>query len=205
MEYFCRVGRHGQVGRFASTSSVSLKRNSRVVVRTGRGIEAATILSTASERSNGSSAESIENGSIDNHTSKYDGKILRTMTAEDSLLSDQLERTAVETFATCQTFLVESGSNECLLEVEPLLDGKTLYFHFIGTPDDELNSYLKQLTEVYRAKVSETRFAQLLEHGCGPGCGTEEKGSCGESGTCTVCVIANACKKSTTSSEISSH
>ncbi len=124
-----------------------------------------------------------------------DGKILRSLTAEDRLLQQKLSQAAQTAFESCQQLLRESNSRECLLEVEPLMDGKTIYFHFVGTPDESLTEQLQSLAEVFRETVQESRFATLLEEGCGPGCGTEEKGSCGDSGACTVCVFAKACKK----------
>jgi len=77
------------------------------------------------------------------------------------------------------------------------MDGKTLYFHFVGVPGEYLTNHLQCLAEIFQREVQTSQFAKLLEHGCGPGCGTEEKGGCGDGGACTVCIVAKAC--STTS------
>jgi hypothetical protein len=160
-----------------------------VVLRTARGIELGEVLGRPS---NASSTASIgANGIVD----ATDGKILRGITAEDKLLQKQLEEAAQAAFEDCQRYLTEIDSQDCLLEVEPLMDGKTLYFHFIGTPDESVTSHLQSLAEIFRDTIQASRFAKLLEEGCGPGCGTEEKGGCGTSGTCTVCVMAKSCNK----------
>ncbi len=187
--YFCRIGKHSQIGKFRNLKSVDRPRGQEVVVRTARGIEIAEVLSQATSKS----TYSLENSN--SIVDAADGKILRSLTPEDRLLQQQLAKAATTAFESCQQLLQEIESQDCLLEVEPLLDGKTLYFHFIGTPDEGLTNQLQLLAEVFRETVQESRFAKLLEEGCGPGCGTEEKGSCGESGACTVCVVAKACKK----------
>jgi hypothetical protein len=160
-----------------------------VVLRTARGIELGEVLGRQSDvtGTNAIGANSVIDGT--------DGKILRSFTAEDNLLQKQLEEAAQAAFEDCDRFLREIDSQDCLLEVEPLMDGKTLYFHFIGTPDESVTTHLQSLAEIFRETIQASRFAKLLEEGCGPGCGTEEKGGCGSSGTCTVCVMAQSCKK----------
>jgi hypothetical protein len=122
-----------------------------------------------------------------------DGKILRKQTPEDQLLLKQLLSSASSAADECQKFLDLNQSGDCLLDVEPMMDGKTLYFHFVGTPEESVAQYLQELAEIFQRDVQASQFAKLLEHGCGPGCGTEEKGGCGDGGSCTVCVIAKAC------------
>ncbi len=186
--YLCRVGRHSQIGKFRNPESVARLRGQDVVLRTARGIEIGQILNQVSIAANDSDIDSKV--AVD----ATDGKILRSVTPEERLLQQQLLKAANTAFESCQQLLREIGNRDCLLEVEPLLDGRTLYFHFIGTPDDSLTTHLHSLVEIFRETVQESQFAKLLEEGCGPGCGTKEKASCGDSGTCTVCVIAKACK-----------
>ena len=171
-------------------------RGQEVVVRTARGIEIAEVMSPASPPKPALNETSFTtDSSTVSTTDSTDGKILRRLTAEDRLLQQQLTHAAKLAFESCQQHLIKTGSRDCLLDVEPLMDGKTLYFHFIGTPDESLTEHLQSLAEIFRATVQASQFAKLLDEGCGPGCGTEEKGSCGDSGTCSVCVIAKACKK----------
>ncbi len=187
--YLCRVGRHSHIGKFRNIRSGNRPRGQVVVLRTTRGIEMGEVLSRTSNASD--SAQFDPNEVID----ATDGKILRSVTVEDHLLQKQLEEAANTAFDDCQRYLQKIDSRDCLLEVEPLMDGKTLYFHFIGTPDESVTNHLQSLAEIFRDTIQTSRFAKLLEEGCGPGCGTEEKGGCGTSGSCTVCVIAKSCKK----------
>lgn len=186
--YLCRVGRHSHIGKFRDIRSGDRPRGQVVVLRTARGIEMGEVLNRTSK----AIVSSVEvTGAVD----VADGKILRSITAEDKLLQKQLDEAANTAFEDCQRYLREIQSRECLLEVEPLMDGRTLYFHFLGNPDEMVTNHLQTLAEIFRETIQTSRFAKLLEEGCGPGCGTEEKGSCGASGTCTVCVIAKSCKK----------
>ncbi len=179
-DYLCRVGTHGHVGRFrASNASEPFDRNDWVVCRSARGLEAAEVLSQVPRVV----------------VQEVDGQVLRRMTPEDTLLWTQLRDLSRQAYEECQRWLEKEGRSDVLLEVEPLLDGKTLYFHFLGQPTDDTNSMVERLANHYQEQVAESRFAKLLEHGCGPGCGTDEKKGCGSGGGCAVCTVASACKK----------
>ena len=188
----CRLGIHGQVGRLRIESGVriaSLPRGCKVLCRTARGLEWGEVLALAefahADAKPESQAESIG-----------DGVLLRRLTTEDELLRQQLTLLGNEVFEDCQRWLSENGKTDVLLDVEPLMDGVSLYFHFLGSPSQELSPHLQSLAGLYQEKVQASRFANLLEHGCGPGCGTSEGGHCGPSGSaCSVCVVAHACKK----------
>lgn len=189
-ELLCRIGVHGQVGRFRCQPDLRqshCQRGSLVLCRTNRGIESAEVLTEIASRAEVDS---------DLATSEWDGVVLRGLSTEDQLLNAQLRDLANEAFTECQQWLQTQGRTEVLLEVEPLMDGQTLYFHFLGEPASELLDPLQTLGEIYQTKVQESRFANLLEHGCGPGCGTEERSNCGPAGSpCSICVVAHACKK----------
>lgn len=176
--YLARVGYFGQVGRFRLTDDFDFSRGARAVCRTSRGIEVAQILAPTSH----------------NHLS--DGTILRKMTPEDHFLWAHLQKLASEAHASCQKWLKQNGVSEILIDVEPLLDGRTLYFHFLSEVPPSIQTTLDGLVATYERQVRESKFAQLLEHGCGPGCGTEEaENGCSTKRGCAVCQIASHCKK----------
>ncbi len=180
--YLVRVGVLGQVGRFRPAESTEFHRGSRVVCRTQRGIEVGQVLSPSQ----------IPNSAKD----LADGRILRRMTSEDELLWGHLERLASQSHEACQQWLKNENIPALLIDVEPLLDGKTLYFHFLSDVSPEVQLHLDSLVDIYEREVRQSKFAQLLEHGCGPGCGTEEaKNGCGSRGGCAVCQVASKCKK----------
>ena len=184
-----RVGLLGQVGRFSLGDVGGLRRGERVVCRRLRGIEVAIALGGAQDsisRSSGESKEIVER----------DGHVLRRTTPEDELLWGHLRQLGEEAFQSCVAWLDEQSVTTTLLEVEPLLDGRTLYFHFLSDVGDQVQQQLDALVTIYESRVRESKFANLLEHGCGPGCGTAQaKNGCGSRGGCAVCKVAAACTK----------
>ncbi len=180
--YLVRVGKLGQIGRFRTLQESVFRRGARVVCRTQRGIEIGQILGPTQ----------LKQSTID----LADGSLLRGMTVEDEILWGHLQEQANQAQNTCQQWLNEHNVAGLLIDVEPLLDGKTLYFHFLSDVSPEIQKHLDQLAAIYERSVRESKFAQLLEHGCGPGCGTEEaKNGCGSKGGCAVCQVASKCKK----------
>ncbi len=176
-----RVGLLGQVGCFATAEVGNLRRGARVICRTQRGLEVGVAL-----------------GSVDSHAASSDasdGRVVRLMTAEDELLWGHLRQLSEEALGACVNWLAEQGISATLLEVEPLLDGRTLYFHFLSTVDEAVQQQLDKLVELYEQQVRQSKFAQLLEHGCGPGCGTSAaKNGCSSRGGCAVCKVASVCQ-----------
>jgi hypothetical protein len=178
-QHFVRIGVLGSVGRFAATSAERLRRGSRVVCRTRRGLEVGDILSAAE---------------IDFAvpTIEPDGEILRRVTVEDDLLIARLEKNRCEAFEACTTRLAQRGNPAILLDVEHLFDGRCLYFYFLGDTNAELDVLTAELAEVYEAKAQLQKFADTLTAGCGPHCGTEDAEGCG-SGGCSTCSALSAC------------
>ena len=139
--YLVRIGSLSQVGRFAVAEALQLSRHQRVVCRTARGIEVGQVLGVASLRGPESSptessptGASLPRGQTEaNQTeaNQTDGRILRRLTAEDELLWGHLQQLGKETFEQCSQWLEANHVPATLLDVEPLLDGQTLYFHFL--------------------------------------------------------------------------
>lgn len=180
--YLLRIGIHGHIGRFRSSDASVYRRSDRVITRTVRGVEVGQVLGLA-------------------HPTQHpvdlaDGRILRKMSTQDEILWGHLSELAAKARDDCQRWLDEQRVDGLLIDVEPLLDGKTLYFHFLSEVAPEIQTYLDDLVAVYERSVRSSQFAQLLEHGCGPGCGTEQaKNGCGSRGGCAVCRVAGQCKK----------
>lgn len=176
--YLVRVGSGGEaVAVHAGTKD--LARGERVVCRTSRGLEIGTVLCE-------SSIEKLSDA----------GRFLRPADANDELLWSKLQELSCEAAGVCERYLREQGLDDVLLDVEPMLDGRTLYFHFLGEPSQAASDRLAELAEVYRQSVVASPFAQRVEAGCGPGCGTESKSGCGTSGGgCAVCTVASKCRK----------
>jgi cell fate regulator YaaT (PSP1 superfamily) len=171
-----RFGSQAECERIG-TSLASLRRGDRVICRTQRGLELGEVL--CESRSS--------DGELAGHWVRHAG-------AEDELLWSKLRELSHQAADACQSFLRSHGLHDLLLEVEPLLDGRTLYFLFLGEPSPAVANYLEQLADVYQTSIANSSFAQLVDRGCGPGCGTATTSGCGSQGGCAVCVVAKRCK-----------
>lgn len=176
--YFVRFGFGGHIGRFAAVDATVYPRGSRVICRTERGLETGEVL-----------------GSDDRMAESHDGQLLRPLTIEDELLLERLNRHRERAFEACQELLAERDIPAVLLDVEHLFDGESLYFHFLGEVPPGLEPLTVELANLYEKKVEFRRFADSLQEGCGPGCGTEQAENGCHHGGCQSCVIATACRK----------
>jgi cell fate regulator YaaT (PSP1 superfamily) len=176
--HFVRVGVLGHVGRFASADQAIYARGRRVVCRTRRGVEIGEVLGSASD---------------DAADFEMDGRLLRAVTVEDQLLLARLERNRDEAYLECERLLRERELDVALIDVEHLFDGQSLYFYFLGDVSPEIEALTRELAEAYETKVQFRQFADAVERGCGPTCGTAEATGCGTG--CTSCAVASACQK----------
>jgi cell fate regulator YaaT (PSP1 superfamily) len=175
-QHLVRVGALGHVGRFTAVDAVRYPRETRVVVRTGRGLELGEVLTEPGD-------------AADNQDS--DGSILRGITVEDQLLVARLEKNRQEALAACTERLAAANSPAVLVDVEPLFDGRTLLFYFLGEMTPELELLTAELAELYETHVQFRRFTEAVTEGCGPGCGTDAAAGCK---TCVAgCAVASAC------------
>jgi len=178
--HFVRVGLMGHVGRFTAVDAVAYPRATRVIVRTGRGLEIGEVL--------GPAEEAAVRGTTD-------GSIIRGMTVEDELLETRLEKNRQKALDACAARLGERGISATLFDVEHLFDGRSLFFYFMGEVTPEIEAITAELAEVYDAAAEFRKFSETLATGCGPGCGTEDAE--GQGGGCTLCAkacaVAGAC------------
>ncbi|QEG36661.1 PSP1 C-terminal domain-containing protein [Bythopirellula goksoeyrii] len=168
----------GHVGRFASVDATRYPRQTRVIVRSPRGLEIGQILAPP---------EPTE------RILEPEGQILRRVTVEDDLLVARLEKNRHEAFAACSDLLAAEAVPAVLVDVEHLFDGQGLFFYFLGEVPNSARGIIERLTETYETKVEFRKFTETLTEGCGPGCGTEEAMGQGGCASCTSCAVASAC------------
>lgn len=178
VQHLIRIGKFGHVGRFRSVDATVYPREMRVVCRTRRGLEVGVVL--AAPKDAGAAVD--------------DGVLVRGVTVEDDLLIARQEKNQQEAFEACSQLLAQRELPVVLMDVEHLLDGKSLYFYFLGEVNGELDALTDELADAYEAKVQFRRFTETVIAGCGPDCGTDAAagGGCGESG-CATCSVSGAC------------
>lgn len=178
VSHLVRIGVLGHVGRFKVTDARMYRRGTRVICRTGRGLEVGEVLTW----------ESLT------MPAGYDGTLLRQMTVEDNLLVARLAQHCEAAYTACLRKLDERQITATLVDVEHLFDGQSIYFYFLGAVTPDIEALTAELAEAYDAQVQFRRFTENAIAGCGPGCGTESAESrCGDE--CSSCAISGACKK----------
>ena len=114
------------------------------------------------------------------------------LTVEDQLLAARLEKNRQAAYEACAARLTAINSPAVLMDVEHLFDGQTLVVLLPGRDDARVGSaHATELAELYETHVQFRRFAEAVDDGCGPGCGTEAAAGCK---TCVSgCAVASAC------------
>lgn len=176
-EHYVRTGPLGAIGRYVSVDPVSFPRGARVICRTSRGLEVGEVIS----RPVGLGPSSPNRGSI-----------VRGMTDEDDFVWRRLTTHRDAAFSSCQRWLLERESNAILIDAEILFDARQIYFYFLGPTPAIDTEAISNLGAEYEAEIRFAEFADAVTHGCGPDCGTEQGGGCGDS--CGGCAVADACK-----------
>ena len=182
LQILVRYGWQPTIGKFrlpeaeANQRPVSLgntfQRGEMVVIQSPRGLEAGEVLSACQPDENPM------------------GAVVRRCSTEDQILRDQLRRFSSLAHTRCTDWMLETGIEATLLEVEPLLDGQTLYFHFLSGVDGLVQKQVEMLAQLYESEVATSDFAHKLATGCGPGCGTESamNRGCSSCTNCRICV-----------------
>lgn len=180
--HLVRVGAMADVGAFGSGDATRYPRDSRVIVRTRRGLEIGQVL-----------APPDDSPTPKSDADTVDGTIVRGMTVEDQLLEARLQRNRLAASEACAAELATRRWPTVLLDVEHLFDGETLVFYFLGELPPELDALTAELAEAYDAKAQFRSFAETVTSGCGPGCGTAEATGAGCGSCSTGCAVAGAC------------
>ena len=114
--YLVRIGFQQEIVP-VQAGAHTLARGDQIICRTPRGVEMGEVLASTNP-------EYVETSNA--------GKYIRKSRPEDELLWRQLTNLSVTASTACQAFLRKHNIPDVLLEVEPLIDGRTLYFHFLG-------------------------------------------------------------------------
>lgn len=188
-QHLVQVGLMGVVGCYDAIDFRSYDRDTRVICRTSRGLEAGKVMCDVTDPA----MSAVE---FSNEMPK--GELLRQSGREDDLILERLERHRDKAFQACEKLLAEREISATLVDVEHLFDGESIFFYFLGETTPELEAVTAELAETYERKVRFKKFAETLANGCGPDCGTGDSGC--SSGGCGSCSLSGGCGASKTGS-----
>ena len=177
-QYLVQTGVMGRIAAFQTADSRCYRRGQRVVCRTERGLEIGLVVCP------------LESGSGQGTTTS--GVNLRPITADDQMILERLERYRDRAFQACSELVSSRGLDAILVDVEHLFDGRSIYFYFLGDDGGGFDELAAELSETYESTVRFRQFARTLASGCGPDCGTVDKG-CSTAGGCGSCGLKGSC------------
>lgn len=174
--HLVKTGLMGVVGRYRSSDFTVFPRDTSVICRTARGLEAGHVLCAL-------------DGDGQNDAAVVDGQLLRRISPDDQMILDRLNKFRDRAYTACSQLLDEQSINAVLVDVEHLFDGESVYFYFMGAIDPRLETLTASLAATYERKVKFKQFAETLASGCGPNCGTRD---CSTEG-CATCAAGGGC------------
>ena len=155
--YLVRYGAMGWVGRFGSIERIECGYRDRVLVHTGRGLEAGEVLA-------GPDASAV--------TGKPAGELLRRLTDEERY--DRLPRTYPhELLDACRLEAKNRGLPIEIIDGERLFDGESVVVYFLGVPDPGIEELAADMAALHGLRIL---FSPVVETEASGGCGS---GQCG--------------------------
>lgn len=151
------------------------RRGQRVIVDYGRGEEVGHVVGTES-------------------TGEATGFLVRPMAVEDELLDGHLREIAESSLEKSIQWLEDAQANETLLEIEPMLDCQTVFFHFLAPPTSP--QIVDELLKIYSDELDTNSFVERVRKGCGPTCGQPNSDSRGCGSNCSTCKVKCSIPKS---------
>jgi hypothetical protein len=200
--YLIRYGVMGHVGRFPAPPECATRfeRGVRVVIQSDRGLELGEVLisldGTAAARGSGATESAPLPGTAlpGAPAPRARPRVLRMAGPDDVMRSLRALEARSDRFALCQRVLREEDWPWELIDVEPLLDGRSAVIHYLGPAQIDAASLRARFRvafdlEVVLEPVGSDPDGDLLdamagsEHdrragGCGT-CGCGEGGGCG--------------------------
>ena len=142
LSYVVRYGVSRIVGEFSARGMGPLARGTTVIVRSERGHEWGTVLSTATEQSR------AYLGTADEH-----GRIVRLTNAQDELERDQNVAAEKEAFQGGQEMIRERSLQMQLIDIEKVLGGERLIFYYLAEDRVDFRELVKALAKRFQTRI----------------------------------------------------
>ena len=155
-----RFGAMKLIGEYAYDGEARPGCGSRLVVRTHRGTELATMLTTTCSNSGCSKSisrqemrEYIENSGGSEYPFYDDGRILRVATIEDLNRQSALDGEKPALVAACRAKAAELGVTMKIVDAEPILGGELLTFYYLAEQRVDFRELVRALAARYQARI----------------------------------------------------
>jgi len=139
-KYIVRYGSMRLLGAFDCPEEAVFARGTKVIARTGRGLEAGEILCEATE-------EAFE------QLREAGGRILREMTADDARDISRLCEHQHEQFATCQQCIQKLGLAMELVDLEHLFGGERIIVYYLAEGRVDFRELVRMLAGEFQTRI----------------------------------------------------
>ncbi|MFO0905465.1 MAG: regulatory iron-sulfur-containing complex subunit RicT [Pirellulales bacterium] len=138
--YVVRYGVMRMVGVFSSRGD-NLRRGTRVIARTNRGLEAGEVLCEATEQA---LAQLVDPPS---------GQVLREMTQEDQNEFEHLKSREKDEFAACQRHVEQLKLQMQLVDIEHLFGGERIVVYYLAEERVDFRDLVKALAGEFQTRI----------------------------------------------------
>jgi cell fate regulator YaaT (PSP1 superfamily) len=142
LSYVVRYGVTRILGEFTTRGFGVLPRGTSVIVRSDRGHEWGTILSTATEQTRTYLG-----------TSEAHGRIVRVATAEDDSERDRAILAEKDAFAGCLELIRERNLQMQLVDAEHVIGGERLIFYYVSEQRVDFRDLVKGLAKRFHVRI----------------------------------------------------
>lgn len=142
LSYVVRYGVTRILGEFSARGFGSLARGTSVIVRSDRGHEWGTVLSTATDQTR------TYLGTSESH-----GRIVRLTTVDDENERDRLILSEKEAFAGCLELIRERNMQMQLIDAEQVIGGERLIFYYVSEQRVDFRDLVKGLAKKFHARI----------------------------------------------------
>jgi len=139
--YVVRFGAMRFLGVFAPSGGAEYPRNTRVITRTDRGLEAGEVLCEADAEV----AALLED--------PPEGQIVREMTPEDEVELHRLRDLASKEIAVCQKYVDAIGLGMRLVDVEHIFGGERIVVYYLADTRVDFRELVRQLASEFQTRV----------------------------------------------------
>lgn len=142
LSYVVRYGVTRIVGEFTARGMGTLARGTAVIIRSDRGHEWGTVLSTATEQTRTYLG-----------TNEAHGRIVRLPTLEDEAERDRLVLSEKEAFTGCLELIRERNMQMQLIDAEQVIGGERLIFYYVSEQRVDFRDLVKGLAKLFHVRI----------------------------------------------------
>lgn len=141
MKYVVRYGLMRAIGVLSARGNERLKRGTKVVARTDRGLEVGEVLCPANDKT----GEQLNNPSH--------GQILRKMSTEDSNELIHMASQARDEFEICKKYVRELGLEMDLVDLEHVFGGERIVIYYLAEERVDFRELVRRLASEFQTRI----------------------------------------------------